>query len=75
MTMKTKKIADGHYAVVGTLLDIVRGDPPKYRNPQEWWVIKRDTDNDVLLAYSKGEALFKIEEVLIACGAAVPGGK
>ena len=73
--MKTKRIADGHYAIVGTTLDIVRGDPPRYRHPQEWWVVERETDNVLLMAHGKWQAADRIGTILKACGAAVPGVK
>ena len=67
MTLKTRKLAEGRYAIVGTRLIVQRGDPPRYREQQEWFLMLDDDDNTVLLiAFGKAQAVDRVEMILAA---------
>lgn len=77
MKISTKNLGDGRYAVSidgrETRIIIERGEPPKYRQPQEWCVgVHRgsaDRDDVEWLSYDakgKANALRVVDAIIIA---------
>ena len=65
--MKTTKLADGVYQIVGTDLVIERGDPPRYRQPQEWLLVPSFARHQILLiGYGKANVVSRVEMILAA---------
>lgn len=70
MILSTRKLQPGEYAVLldkrETELLIVKGDPPKYRQPQMWDVLRGGTF--LFSAKGKDDALASIDLVLHGLG-------
>jgi hypothetical protein len=69
--LKTRKIADGNYEIVGTSLVVSRDEAPRYGYPQEWSIVTRQQPEVPLLTgKSKSHALGCLLALLEGCSKA-----
>lgn len=77
MKITTKKISNGRYAVLAdgkqTTIITERGNPPKYRNPQEWSIgVLRGEDDIAWLTHDQIGLSGSVHTVSMLLNAGLP---